>query len=75
MFCLSSISVKRLMINCFCLNRCKRNKRNKSGLFLGFLGFAGTELYERNLRLLVSFLEDASIELQNMDKVMYIAFC
>ncbi|XP_023641220.1 uncharacterized protein LOC17892340 isoform X2 [Capsella rubella] len=28
----------------------------------------GTELYERNLRLLVPFLEDASIELQHMEK-------
>lgn len=32
------------------------------------ISFQGTELYERNLRLLVPFLEDASIELQNMDK-------
>lgn len=32
------------------------------------ISFQGTELYERNLRLLVPFLEDASIELQNMEK-------
>ncbi|KAG7580715.1 NTF2-like domain superfamily [Arabidopsis suecica] len=32
------------------------------------ISFQGTELYERNLKLLVPFLEDASIELQNMDK-------
>ncbi|CAA7041200.1 unnamed protein product [Microthlaspi erraticum] len=32
------------------------------------ISFQGTKLYERNLRLLVPFLEDASIELQNMDK-------
>uniref|UniRef100_A0A1J3EK32 Uncharacterized protein n=1 Tax=Noccaea caerulescens TaxID=107243 RepID=A0A1J3EK32_NOCCA len=32
------------------------------------ISFQGTELYESNLRLLVPFLEDASIELQNMDK-------
>ncbi|ANM65600.1 NTF2-like domain superfamily [Arabidopsis suecica] len=32
------------------------------------ISFQGTELYERNLKLLVPFLEDASIELQNMEK-------
>ncbi|KAL1211655.1 hypothetical protein V5N11_023656 [Cardamine amara subsp. amara] len=32
------------------------------------ISFKGTELYERNLRLLVPFLEDASIELQSMEK-------
>ncbi|XP_010463976.1 PREDICTED: uncharacterized protein LOC104744599 [Camelina sativa] len=32
------------------------------------ISFQGTELYERNLRLLVPFLEDASIELQHMEK-------
>ncbi|ESQ49591.1 hypothetical protein EUTSA_v10021425mg [Eutrema salsugineum] len=32
------------------------------------ISFQGTDLYERNLRLLVPFLEDASIELQNMEK-------
>ncbi|KAG2273480.1 hypothetical protein Bca52824_068035 [Brassica carinata] len=32
------------------------------------ISFRGTELYERNLKLLVPFLEDASIELINMDK-------
>ncbi|XP_010485874.1 PREDICTED: uncharacterized protein LOC104764119 isoform X2 [Camelina sativa] len=32
------------------------------------ISFQGTELYERNLRLLVPFLEDASIVLQHMEK-------